>query len=144
MDAARHVPTEQNPSKWFRKHLNNKKMKHQFSGFIHAGHRFLCLFFLAFCVTSVWAQIEFKFDLNNRGDLVTEDHYGIFYEEINHAGDGGLYAELVRNRSFEEDMSKLIGWSSVGNAEMSLTSDKLLNAVQLRALKVNLKSDNAG
>lgn len=28
--------------------------------------------------------------------------YGIFFEEINHAGDGGLYAELVKNRSFEE------------------------------------------
>ena len=119
-------------------------MRHHLSEIIQAGHRFLCLSFLAFCVTSVWAQIEFKFDLNSRGDLVTEDHYGIFYEEINHAGDGGLYAELVRNRSFEEDMSKLIGWSSVGNAEMSLTTDKLLNAVQLRALKVNLKSDNAG
>lgn len=119
-------------------------MRHHLSEIIQAGHRFMSLFLLAFCVTSVQAQIELKFDLNNRGDLVTEDHYGIFYEEINHAGDGGLYAELVRNRSFEEDMSKLIGWSSVGNAEMSLTSDKLLNAVQLRALKVNLKSDNAG
>jgi len=119
-------------------------MRHHLSEIIHTGHRFMSLFLLAFCVTSVQAQIELKFDLNNRGDLVTEDHYGIFYEEINHAGDGGLYAELVRNRSFEEDMSKLIGWSSVGNAEMSLTTDKLLNAVQLRALKVNLKSDNAG
>lgn len=28
--------------------------------------------------------------------------YGIFFEEINHAGDGGLYAEMVRNRSFED------------------------------------------
>ena len=28
--------------------------------------------------------------------------YGVFFEEINHAGDGGLYAELVQNRSFEE------------------------------------------
>jgi alpha-L-arabinofuranosidase len=28
--------------------------------------------------------------------------YGLFFEEINHAGDGGLYAELVRNRSFED------------------------------------------
>ena len=119
-------------------------MRHHLSEIIHTGHRFMSLFLLALCVTSVQAQIELKFDLNNRGDLVTEDHYGIFYEEINHAGDGGLYAELVRNRSFEEDMSKLIGWSSVGNAEMSLTTDKLLNAVQLRALKVNLKSDNAG
>ena len=119
-------------------------MRHPLSEIIHTGHRFMFLFLLALCVTSVQAQIELKFDLNNRGDLVTEDHYGIFYEEINHAGDGGLYAELVRNRSFEEDMSKLIGWSSVGNAEMSLTTDKLLNAVQLRALKVNMKADNAG
>ena len=29
------------------------------------------------------------------------DLYGIFFEDINHAADGGLYAELVRNRSFE-------------------------------------------
>lgn len=29
------------------------------------------------------------------------DFYGIFFEDINHAADGGLYAELVRNRSFE-------------------------------------------
>ena len=28
--------------------------------------------------------------------------FGIFFEEINHAGDGGLYAELLQNRSFEE------------------------------------------
>lgn len=28
--------------------------------------------------------------------------YGIFFEEINHAGDGGLYAEMLMNRSFEE------------------------------------------
>ena len=28
--------------------------------------------------------------------------WGIFFEEINHAGDGGLYAELIRNRNFAE------------------------------------------
>lgn len=28
--------------------------------------------------------------------------WGIFYEEINHAGDGGIYAELLRNRSFAD------------------------------------------
>ncbi len=119
-------------------------MELHFSRISEAGHRFMCLILLALCATSVQAQIEFKFDLSSRGDLVTEDHYGIFYEEINHAGDGGLYAELIRNRSFEEDMDSPICWSAVGNASMSLTTDKLLNAVQLRALKVNLKSDNAG
>jgi alpha-L-arabinofuranosidase len=33
---------------------------------------------------------------------LSESMYGLFFEEINHAGDGGLYAELVNNRSFEE------------------------------------------
>lgn len=119
-------------------------MRLHFSRNTNARHQFMCLFLLAVCVTSVQAQIELKFDLNNRGDLVTEDHYGIFYEEINHAGDGGLYAELIRNRSFEEDMDSPICWSAVGNASMSLTTDKMLNTVQLRALKVNIKSENAG
>lgn len=37
-----------------------------------------------------------------RGASVSPTMYGVFFEEINHAGDGGLYAELVQNRSFEE------------------------------------------
>jgi alpha-L-arabinofuranosidase len=40
--------------------------------------------------------------------------YGIFFEEINHAGDGGLYAELVRNRSFE-DADTPQAWTLVGD-----------------------------
>jgi len=32
---------------------------------------------------------------------VTPEMYGIFFEEINHAGDGGLYAEMIRNRDME-------------------------------------------
>ena len=27
--------------------------------------------------------------------------YGLFFEDLNHAADGGLYAEMVQNRSFE-------------------------------------------
>lgn len=40
--------------------------------------------------------------MQNHGAEVPASMYGIFFEEINHAGDGGLYAELVQNRSFEE------------------------------------------
>ena len=43
-----------------------------------------------------------RIDFNQRGAAVSPDLYGIFFEEINHAGDGGLYAELVQNRGFEE------------------------------------------
>jgi alpha-L-arabinofuranosidase len=41
-------------------------------------------------------------DAAAQGTSVSPILYGIFFEEINHAGDGGLYAELVRNRSFED------------------------------------------
>ena len=39
---------------------------------------------------------------NQTGVKVSPTLWGIFYEEINHAGDGGIYAELVQNRAFEE------------------------------------------
>lgn len=35
---------------------------------------------------------------------ISEDLYGLFFEEINRSGDGGLYPELLRNRSFEDSM----------------------------------------
>jgi alpha-L-arabinofuranosidase len=41
-------------------------------------------------------------DVKQQGAAVSQRLYGIFFEEINHAGDGGLYAELVQNRGFED------------------------------------------
>ncbi len=38
------------------------------------------------------------------GPDISRSMYGLFYEEINHAGNGGLYAEMIRNRSFEEPL----------------------------------------
>ena len=35
------------------------------------------------------------------GPTIDDSMYGVFFEDINFAADGGLYAELVRNRSFE-------------------------------------------
>ncbi len=52
---------------------------------------------------SATAQTEpIQIDLGQKGAVVSPNLYGIFFEEINHAGDGGLYAELVQNRGFEE------------------------------------------
>ena len=36
--------------------------------------------------------------------------WGIFFEEINFAGDGGIYAELIRSRAFEDSGNPLAGW----------------------------------
>ena len=40
-------------------------------------------------------------DVDQPGHAVPATLYGIFFEEINHAGEGGLYAEMVLNRDFE-------------------------------------------
>lgn len=53
--------------------------------------------------TSTMAQTEpIRIDMSKKGAVVSPNLYGIFFEEISHAGDGGLYAELVQNRGFEE------------------------------------------
>ena len=36
----------------------------------------------------------------NSGKKISSDLFGLFFEDINYAADGGLYAELVQNRSF--------------------------------------------
>jgi len=49
--------------------------------------------------------------------------FGLFYEDINYAGDGGLYGELVQNRSFEFSNS-LSSWTTeaLGGASAQVTS----------------------
>ncbi|MDE6553359.1 MAG: carbohydrate binding domain-containing protein [Muribaculaceae bacterium] len=81
------------------------------------------------------AQVVINIDANRRGPMISPTHYGIFYEDINHAADGGLYAELIRNRSFEDDASPC-NWAAVGDAKMTLIHEGLLNDVQHNALNI--------
>jgi len=48
--------------------------------------------------------------------------YGIFFEDINFAADGGLYAELIKNRSFEFD-EPLTGWKQPNTKTLSPNLD---------------------
>jgi len=48
-------------------------------------------------------------DLKDTGIKIQPTMYGIFFEDINFAADGGLYAEMIKNRSFEFTLPK-IGW----------------------------------
>lgn len=48
------------------------------------------------------AQETLYVDAGSKGHAINPNMYGIFFEEINHSGDGGLYAELIQNRGFEE------------------------------------------
>ena len=60
------------------------------------------------CVNSVLSN-TITVKLDEPGKKVSPKFYGIFFEEINMAGDGGLYAELIRNRNFE-DSKNLDHW----------------------------------
>src|ERR1700733_2770867 len=68
---------------------------------------------------------------NHPGIAVPSTMHGLFFEDINYGADGGLYAEMIQNRSFE-DRQPLYAWSDVVRAgargESSAESEEALNA----------------
>ena len=60
---------------------------------------FLCI--AASALPAAARTSVFDIDLRKQLAPVPDTMYGIFFEDINFAADGGLYAELVKNRSFE-------------------------------------------
>ena len=54
---------------------------------------------------------------NKPGAVIQPTMYGIFFEDINFGADGGLYAEMVQNRSFEFP-NRLMGWEVFGNVAL--------------------------
>ncbi len=83
--------------------------------------------------------------LHGLGDL-----YGIFFEDINHSADGGLYAELIQNRSFEFDKidnkryTPLTAWEKVGDGEISVDNAYPLNANNTHYLVMNVTDEECG
>lgn len=49
--------------------------------------------------------------------VVSPDMYGVFFEDINFGADGGLYAELIKNRSFDFP-HPLVGWVPFGDVKI--------------------------
>lgn len=64
----------------------------------------LLLFFslLIFVTTKAQYRAEINIDAAKLGAQVSPALHGVFFEEISHGGEGGLYAELIQNRGFEE------------------------------------------
>jgi alpha-N-arabinofuranosidase len=63
--------------------------------------------------------------------------YGLMTEEINYSYEGGLYGELIRNRTFKANPTNAIFWSAVGSAAISLNPNMPLND----SLNTSLKLD---
>ena len=54
---------------------------------------------------------------NKIGAEIQPTMYGLFFEDINYGADGGLYAEMIKNRSFEFPQS-FMGWTTFGNVKL--------------------------
>ncbi len=75
-------------------------------------------------------------DFSQPGIEVSPLLYGLFTEEINHSYDGGLYGELVRNRSFQDHAERPVHWSAAGSGS-TIELDRSGGATE--ALPVSLK-----
>ena len=64
------------------------------------------------------AQHQFTVNAKKLGAPIQSTMYGIFFEDINFGADGGLYAEMVENRSFEFPQ-QLMGWNTFGKVQVN-------------------------
>src|ERR1700744_375347 len=73
-----------------------------------------------------WAQTAtLNIQLDHPAHAVSPTLYGLMTEEINYSYDGGLYAELIRNRTFRSDWSGVLNWFLVerGNSAAKFGAD---------------------
>jgi len=98
-------------------------------------HSFLKLSFCVLVLSGVTIlntnaqKTKLTLDLTKPGATVSPMLYGLMTEEINHSYDGGLYAELIRNRIFKDNSTKAEGWSLIQeDTNTSKASMKLIAA----------------
>ena len=72
------------------------------------------LFALSLALSMQAQQHVMTVDVSKPTAKIQPEMYGIFFEDINFGADGGLYAELVKNRSFEFPQP-VVGWVPFGN-----------------------------
>jgi alpha-L-arabinofuranosidase len=66
---------------------------------------------ILFAISSgVFAQTKIIVNLDKPGHSISPMLFGVFFEDINHSADGGIYAENIRNLSFE-DSDTIQGWN---------------------------------
>jgi alpha-L-arabinofuranosidase len=93
-------------------------------------------------------------DVNKPGPTIPKTFYGLMTEEINHAYDGGLYAELIQNRSFQDppprrrgaatQPSLAVHWSVIGDGKASLDRNDPVNPALPVSLRLELSGTAAG
>jgi len=86
----------------------------------------ILLFVLTVTYPVVAQSHQFELNVNKIGAPVQSTMYGLFFEDINFGADGGLYAELVKNRSFDFPQS-FMGWYTFGNVKLKNDNPLFIN-----------------
>ena len=74
--------------------------------------------FITLIASALHAQTnEFVIQTKKPVGVIQPTMYGLFFEDINYGADGGLYAELIKNRSFEFPQN-LMGWKTFGDVRL--------------------------
>ncbi|MEU1479518.1 alpha-L-arabinofuranosidase C-terminal domain-containing protein [Streptomyces sp. NPDC005760] len=79
-----------------------------------------------------------------RGAKIDDTMYGVFFEDINRAADGGLYAELVQNRSFEYSTADNTSYTPLTSWTVDGTAQVVNDGGRLNARNRNYLSLTAG
>jgi alpha-N-arabinofuranosidase len=82
-----------------------------------------CLLAAVLVANSVAAPRTLTVDLAASPKPISSDLFGIFFEDLNYAADGGLYAELIQNRSFEYNATEQSSWGPLSFWELVQASD---------------------
>lgn len=92
-------------------------------------HRILTICF-CICVLAgpLSAQTSLTVKVDKQGAPIQPTMWGIFFEDINFAADGGLYAEMVKNRSFEF-AHPMMGWKEQKVERFSLNKQSGTTAI---------------
>jgi len=94
------------------------------------------------------ANPTFTVDASHPVGKVSPKLYGLMTEEINHSYDGGLYAELIRNRAFLDDAASPAHWTAIQGdgaaAAIALDRNQPLNATIATSLRVEVTQASLG
>jgi alpha-L-arabinofuranosidase len=103
-----------------------------------------CLFPVLVRADDTTAVLEI--DVNKPGVTIPPSFGGLMTEEINHSYDGGLYAELIQNRTFQDDPANPVDWSLIQKDGATLKVDRSdpVNPALPVSLRLDLTGDVAG
>ena len=106
----------------------------------------VCCCLLAASV-SFGAETQITVDVGKSGAKISPTMWGIFFEDINFGADGGLYAEMVKNRSFEFP-NAMMGWTKAQprgvEGLFSIRDANPLNAANPHYLRLEVKKPGDG